>query len=185
MGSKPKRRSRLVVDTKLQGSIILALAWPVALCLALNIFMLGVVFTEMTGDVVRRTPELEWLVPLLVTMLGCLTIASAFFLFNSLSISHRMVGPTIRMRQSLRAVQEGNLGLRIKLRKGDYLADVAADLNEFLEWAEPQLRAAAVTDPASLEASCEPAEAAEMASPSSPSSSPEPARIGSPDPGSP
>ena len=64
--SNKNRRRRIVVNKKLQGTLVLAIAWPVALCLALNIALMGIIFAHLTGRAVEAAPALAWLVPIRV-----------------------------------------------------------------------------------------------------------------------
>ena len=134
--NEKNRRNQLVVNQELQGRFLLAVGWPVVICLSLNIVLLGIVFANLTGRVVRDAPELEWIVPVLVGVLAALALASGFFLFHALKLSHRIAGPMVRIRRDLERVRHGEVGLRIRLRKGDYLVQVADDINELLEWME-------------------------------------------------
>jgi methyl-accepting chemotaxis protein len=51
----------------------------------------------------------------------------------SILLSHRLVGPTIAFRRHIQALIKGNYTSRIRLRKHDAFAEVAADLNKLAE----------------------------------------------------
>src|SRR6266511_3648589 len=53
--------------------------------------------------------------------------AAAFF---SIYVTHRLAGPLFRLEQTARELIRGNLALRIRLRKGDELHELAGLLKE-------------------------------------------------------
>jgi len=56
-------------------------------------------------------------------------VAAAVF---SVYLTHRVAGPLFRIEQTAREMVRGNLGLRIRLRKGDELHELAGLINEAL-----------------------------------------------------
>jgi len=58
----------------------------------------------------------------------------------SIYLTHRLAGPLFRFEQAARELIRGNLALRIRLRKGDDLHELAGLLNEVLETVEPAFR---------------------------------------------
>ena len=71
-------------------------------------------------------PALAFLIP-----------AAAVF---SIYLTHRLAGPLFRFEQTARELIRGNLALRIQLRKGDELHELAGLLNEVLDTVEPAFR---------------------------------------------
>jgi len=51
----------------------------------------------------------------------------------SMFLSHKTVGPLTRLERNIRAVSEGNLQMRLKVRKGDALFGLTQAINEMLE----------------------------------------------------
>jgi methyl-accepting chemotaxis protein len=58
----------------------------------------------------------------------------------SMYVTHQLAGPLFRFEQTARELIRGNLALRIRLRKGDELHELAGLLNEVLETIEPAFR---------------------------------------------
>jgi methyl-accepting chemotaxis protein len=58
-------------------------------------------------------------------------IGAVIILFGVLSIfvSHKIAGPLYRLKKSLSLITQGNLNVKIKLRKGDDLNDLAEHVN--------------------------------------------------------
>ncbi len=58
----------------------------------------------------------------------------------SVYVTHRIAGPLYRLRESLKEVAQGNLGLRIRFRKTDELHDIADSMNEAVDKVEQALK---------------------------------------------
>src|SRR3989475_7960398 len=58
----------------------------------------------------------------------------------SIYLTHRLAGPLFRIEQTARELIRGNLALRIRLRKGDELHELAGLLNEVLDTLEQSFR---------------------------------------------
>ena len=62
-------------------------------------------------------------------------IGAVILLFGALSIyiTHKIAGPLYRLKKSLYMIKEGNLDLKVKLRKGDDLKDLAEHVNTLVD----------------------------------------------------
>lgn len=62
-------------------------------------------------------------------------IGGIILLFGALSIfiTHKIAGPLYRLKKSLSEINEGNLEVKVKLRKGDDLKDLAEHVNMLAE----------------------------------------------------
>ena len=69
--------------------------------------------------------------------LAVLIPAAAVF---SIYLTHRLAGPLFRIEHTARELIRGNLALRIRLRKGDELHELAGLLNEVLDTLELSFR---------------------------------------------
>jgi nitrogen fixation/metabolism regulation signal transduction histidine kinase len=58
-----------------------------------------------------------------------LILAASFF---TITFSNRVAGPAFRIRYALKQIKEGDYSVRVQLRKGDQLQDLAEDLNQFI-----------------------------------------------------
>lgn len=58
-----------------------------------------------------------------------IALAIASFAGLSLIVTHRLAGPIYRLKKSLAAIAEGDITLHVKLRQGDDLQDMAAQIN--------------------------------------------------------
>lgn len=62
-----------------------------------------------------------------------LLLISPLIFIIGLLFSHRIAGPVYRIGKTLEDISKGNLGLRIKLREGDELVDLADTINNLME----------------------------------------------------
>lgn len=62
-----------------------------------------------------------------------LLLASPFVFLLALFFSHKIAGPVYRIEKSINEIARGNLGLRISLRRGDELQDLAEMINVMTE----------------------------------------------------
>ena len=130
------RRRRILVDD-LQYRL---LAVNVLYCCLILLLFAGALFGPLTqqllsvdtSDAMREEAAAQffslderiWL-PLLFT-LGCFTV-------HSVLLSHRIAGPLYRFRQVFGEVGDGNLTVRARLRRKDYLVKDATVVNEMIE----------------------------------------------------
>lgn len=149
MTKKQERRRIVVIDEKMQRRMIVAVIWPTTLSFAVTALVLVVLAIRMHTTAAEAGVMLENVGSSVAAVLVFLMAASAFGLFHALKLSHRVAGPAYRLRETLRAAREGDLGIRAHLRKGDYLTETADALNEFLGWLESHPPAAEQTTPQS------------------------------------
>jgi len=82
----------------------------------------------------ERDVELPTLVPLFLAILGFTLAVAALVVFQALRFSHRIAGPAYRLVKSLERIRSGDISFRVNLRRGDHLSEVAAELNNLLDW---------------------------------------------------
>lgn len=133
-----QRRKQIIVNKELQNRIVFAVSWPAALCLVLTSVALGVFCTRLSTEAMAVDAELPSLVPVFMTTAAFLVVATVFQLLSALKFSHRIAGPMYRMRKTFEAFRSGDLAVRANIRDGDYLREVADDINGFLDWLEQE-----------------------------------------------
>lgn len=67
--------------------------------------------------------------PVFVVLLVLVPIVA----WDSIRMSHKLVGPLVRFRQSMQAIAEGQTVRPIKLREDDFLDEMRDDFNHMLE----------------------------------------------------
>jgi methyl-accepting chemotaxis protein len=63
----------------------------------------------------------------------CLLVLIPVMAWDTIRFSHRLVGPLVRFRKTMRAIAGGEAVSPIKLRDGDYLTDLRDDFNRMLQ----------------------------------------------------
>ena len=130
------RRRRIVINNAVQSRIIMSISWPPAITLALTALLLSVFCMRLSDEALEADVDLPSIIPVFMTVSGFLGIATLFILLNALRFSHRIAGPIYRLKETLQTVRDGDIRCRANLRKGDFLEEVAQDMNDFLDWLE-------------------------------------------------
>jgi methyl-accepting chemotaxis protein len=121
------------MDDPAQNRILLGFC--VAPIASLAAFMVAVLFfaDRLTGEAIALDVELVNLRPALIVIGVFVVLSAALTFFQALKHSQRIAGPVKRIRMSLAQIRAGDRLLRIRLRQGDYLTEVAEDINALLE----------------------------------------------------
>ena len=87
---------------------------------------------ENSRLVIKNT-NLAILPAVIITNLITLGIICIAAIFVTLYISHRIAGPMFRFERDLSQIKDGNLNVRINLRKKDQFGDMADSLNHMTQ----------------------------------------------------
>ena len=136
--SMPKRTS-LIADTKVQGTLVFRLimywcfAWLVVIGLAVVISSIFGMTVEGVSvwEVVTRMLSYFWL-PMLIS-----TMVLPILIRDCLRLSNRFTGPVLRLRRGLKGLANGDQVDPIKLRSGDFWMETAEDFNRVLHLLRP------------------------------------------------
>jgi hypothetical protein len=130
---RSNKRKREFIDSRVQGALVLqVLRQWVLFFLATFILLLGIeyMFGE-PGWTIREHISALWERCGLV-YLAILVMLPAF-LRDTVKLSHRFVGPVVRVRNELNRLADGQHVKPVQLRKRDYWHDLADALNRVLE----------------------------------------------------
>jgi methyl-accepting chemotaxis protein len=112
------------------------LAVRIAAYLALFILVLGnflfawKLLTEGVRDPLVQLGEMfQTHYPVLV----CLLLLAPVMAWDAIRFSHRLLGPLVRFRRTMRQVAEGEAVRPLQLREGDHLTDLRDEFNAMLE----------------------------------------------------
>lgn len=134
------KRTRLFVDAKVQGALLLraAMYWVLAL-LAITLMLLVWRITTGPARIFYTHFDDMWFHfgPALVASFVLLPIA----LIDVLKLSNRFVGPLLRLRREMRALARGEHVEPIEFRDHDYWRDMADEFNALVRLVEQQRRA--------------------------------------------
>ena len=129
------RRRRLIVNHAQQTALIKAVAWPPLVTMVIALIGVAV----FVYHVLEPLPALERRSSMITLVLaGALFVlgATGYIVYHAVHVSHHVAGPAYRIAADLRKVREGDLAHRIRLRRGDFHAELADEVNEFLAWVE-------------------------------------------------
>jgi methyl-accepting chemotaxis protein len=159
------RRKQLLVDAPTQKRIVVSVTLLPTLALGATMLIVGLFCRRLIAEAENADVFLPSLVPLFISVLGFVVISGTIVVWCAFRFSHRIAGPSYRLVQACRQVRDGDLTVRVSLRDGDHLGEVADAFNATLQWLEenvppatlPKSRAAA---PAAAAPVPEPAPAA-------------------------
>lgn len=122
-------RNTLFIDRKVQGALArrIAVHWCTflllaSMCLFAQEYFLGEPNTSVAEKLVAVASEYAFFFLLLICMVPA-------FLYDTLKLSNRFVGPILRLKNSLRSVADGNPVSPIRFRGGDFWHELADDFN--------------------------------------------------------
>lgn len=128
------RRNSLIVAPTVQKQAIGKGGVLAIFGLAICVVLIAVFCLQLMQESLAGSTERPSLVPLMLAVLGFFLCASAVAVVQGLRYSNRIIGPTNRLCVIMRKLQEGDLTVRAHLRRGDYLRDLARELNSLIDW---------------------------------------------------
>ena len=126
---KERRRGYLVersLQLKWAATLLLAMLYAAVL---VDVIMLASGPVGLDEGRVAFVGRLKWGGIALGVALASIIVVG----YLHLRMTHRVAGPLYRIRQHLGHVRDGDLALRVVLRQGDELQDMAQSFNEMLE----------------------------------------------------
>lgn len=130
------RRKRFYVDRPVQGALLwrLLVHWALFFTTALVALTLMDWFDSVTAQPGRSlTDHFGEAFQKHTLVFAVLLSLIPVFLRDTLRLTHRFVGPMIRVRHSLQALANGELIEPVKFRKGDYWLELAEMVNQVAE----------------------------------------------------
>ena len=132
MAAPPYKRRQYLVDRPYQLRFVtrvflIVMAVAVAASLISSVLLCKGLYATETGS---QTLLVSTLLAVAVTLLIELLLAVPLVFILGIRQSHRVVGPMNRLKQTLKAISEGDFTRRITLREGDALEDLAKAINE-------------------------------------------------------
>ena len=129
---KDRRRRRRFIDRQVQLALALQVLkhWILLLFVAFALLSFAqVLFATPNGSFIDRLVKV-WSEHALFLMVAL--ALSPLFVIDVIHLSHRFVGPVLRVRQELRRIAEGGSCKPIVLRKNDLWKGLATDFNAAL-----------------------------------------------------
>ncbi len=126
-----KRRKKFI-DPKVQGALVKRITMHYLVFFATAcVFGLFLQFLSNPFSPPKEHIKQLWLTqgPFILTVVCLLPI----FVRDTVMLSHRFVGPVMRVRNTMRQASRGEKTARVTLRPDDFWVDLADDLNELLD----------------------------------------------------
>ena len=137
MGKSLNQRNIVVCDPRLQyRSLLLPLIVATTTAITLCIF-----FVFLTGGLQEFASDEEALrnatsrvqIQTAIAVGAVLVVHIVLVVWLGLLASHRIAGPIYRIRKTMAEVTKGNMNVRVHLRDGDKLGEVADTFNEMMD----------------------------------------------------
>jgi len=134
-GSHGWRRRQLVVDARYQlrsGMLVGSVAVVLLVLLNASVFIQHRMQTATAAASVRPLLAGEDRMSFLLLLVGSAVFLGGVFLIG-LFESHRTAGASYAIRRAVDAICDGESQIRIHLRRGDHLQDLARSVNQLAE----------------------------------------------------
>lgn len=135
MGTRPYKRRRILIEDYQYRLLFINLLY---FCIILLIFA-GVLFLPLilklrsgSASVIEQGELAGQFLALHARVWPAMFVIFVLLTLHSVFVSHRIAGPLYRFRKVFGAVASGDLSVRAKLRKGDYLGKESDSLNEMI-----------------------------------------------------
>jgi hypothetical protein len=139
MAGTPRTRNArrtLIINESLQKRIIVAVTLFPTLALSISALIVAIFCRRLLGESANAEVELPSLVPLFLSVLGFVVACCLIVLHQALRFSHRIAGPAYRIVRCMAQLREGQPVAPITLRDGDFLIEIAEELNELSRWVQ-------------------------------------------------
>ena len=122
-----------MVNRPMQERIISAVVVVPTIGLAVTALVVAFFCRRLVDEALLGDADLPSLPPLLYSVLGYSLVCSIVIVVRGLRFTQRVAGPAYRLAKSLERARNGDLWFRVTLRDGDYLGEVADELNQLLD----------------------------------------------------
>ncbi len=128
------RRRKLLINRRVQGGLICRILFHWAVFFAISFCILPLWQLMLSGN--PLSPFAKEMVdmsvhsaPVFIILLALLPV----FVWDTVKLTHRLAGPMYRFHKTVKSLAAGESVKPIKLRKGDFWQEFAADFNLMLE----------------------------------------------------
>ncbi|WP_182870406.1 hypothetical protein [Stieleria mannarensis] len=133
MATIPAKRSRTLVDTEVQGSLVrrVALHWIVFfVCNTIALTCWIRLFEQPDADWGQTFADtLRRFLPFFVITVALIPA----FVWDTLKLSHRFAGPILRLRNTLKDIKAGRAVAPLKFRDNDFWQEMASNFNDVMQ----------------------------------------------------
>ena len=125
-------RKKTYIDPKIQGALVrrLVIHWAALFLVATAVAFLLQLLSDPFRPLGEHFQQLWWMQgPFLLVFVLLLPV----FIYDSIKLSHRFVGPVYRLRQTIRKIAKGESPPTLKFRDFDFWQDMAQDFNVMVD----------------------------------------------------
>ncbi|MGH7422290.1 MAG: hypothetical protein ACREJ1_01285, partial [Candidatus Methylomirabilales bacterium] len=136
MATRPYKRRRILIESYQYRLLFINLLY---FCIILLIFaaalFLPLILKLSSGStsIIEQGELAGQFLALHARVWPAMFVIFVLLALHSILVSHRIAGPLYRFRKVFGAVASGDLSVRAKLRKGDYLGKESDSLNEMID----------------------------------------------------
>ena len=136
MATRPYKRRRILIESYQYRLLFINLLY---FCIILLIFaaalFLPLILKLRSGStsIIEQGELAGQFLALHARVWPAMLVVFVLLALHSTFVSHRIAGPLYRFRKVFGAVASGDLSVRAKLRKGDYLGKESESLNEMID----------------------------------------------------
>lgn len=138
-GTTRFKRTQFIVDRTYQLRFVFRLIGVIFSVVLLSLVLGSALIWFQLDSISTDTPVYAFIDSVATIALALsiqVVVALPIVYFFGIRHTHRVVGPLVRIKRTLKAIGEGDFSQRIHLRKGDVLMDLAAAINEMAETLE-------------------------------------------------
>ena len=127
---KKVKRKRLFVDAKVQGSLVrqLIVHWALA-CFLIFLYLLTLQ-AFANGFALSLNENLSVMGQKYGLLAAVMLVISPVFIYDSIKLSNRFVGPMISFRSVMKKLVDGEDVEPLTFRRGDFWRELTSDLNQ-------------------------------------------------------
>ena len=128
-----KKRGRLYIDRDVQRALLWQLFrhWTIFIAMLVGMLLAFEAFAEGPPKSLLAALQNLWLRH--ATLFVVIATLFPVFAYDSIKLSHRFVGPVMRLRGALRSAADGEPIKPLKFRENDFWHDMADSFNDLVE----------------------------------------------------
>ena len=127
------RRKSIIVDKAAQTRMAVAISWPFGVALAVLALLLGIGGGKLAAQTAIEDPHSSSLLAMILITVSVALVTVGFVGWTVIRETHRIVGPTYRVKRTIEQFLAGDESVRARLRRADHMQDLAASVNDLLD----------------------------------------------------
>jgi methyl-accepting chemotaxis protein len=140
---KSFRRRRILVDNFQRRLLAVSLSYFGAILLVFAATLFMPLMMALQDDAVswdQKQQASSQFLALHTRLWPAIAVLFVLLTLHTVIVSHRVAGPLFQFRRAFRSIAQGNLSLRVAIRKNDYLTKEAKDINDMIASLESRVQ---------------------------------------------